>query len=634
MKKVLPILMLLAIFGLSNSIAQTNYDSTSFESGALPTGWTATPANHWVIGPWYTNANFPANPHTKFAVISDSTCSCSNSAAYLTTGVINLNAATTVLLKFDYLWEEWYTNTTNETFEVDYSTDGGTTWTAMIYPNPVGAWTTVVANISGFVATQANVKIRFAYGDMGTEFPDGGAAIDNFYVYTPIAFDVSETSIDIPTYVQDNTPFIVHGIFENIGATSVSSLKMNYSVNGGPTQSQTLTGLNVQTLDSYNYTLNAIPYTPTSNAGYTIKVWNDTINSTHMDPTPANDTLSGSFTVIDTVIQKVVLVEEFNQASCDPCAEAAANVDSVIYGNYNVVAPVRYHVSWPGVDYMNAVPIIGTDVQTRVQYYNVTGVPDARIDGSTDAYPGYDPNAVSLSTSVIQPLSQKGSPFRLNVNATYDGVKQFNITTTIKAFTAMPALKFFVALTDSLHYASNQSSESIPQYDFPEAMEQMLPTVAGTSLTAFAAEGIQTVTTNWTQNHPLATNSLPYDSGQWRVVVWVQNTATKYVYQAAQIIPTLMLGIDEISNVVGSFSVYPNPVETTANVSFTLKNPSNVTMDVYTLVGEKVYSQDFGTLGNGINIVPLETKGLSAGMYFVTLSAGGNRVTQKVTIQK
>jgi hypothetical protein len=639
MKKVLPILMLLALFGLSKAFAQTVFDSASFENSQIPPGWTQTNSGsgHWVFGPWVSNVNFPANPHTNFAVISDTTCSCNDNPSTLVTSAMNLSAASTVLLKFDYLWEEWYNQTSNETFEVDFSTDGGSTWNAnpLIYPNPVGSWTTITLNISAAVATNANVKIRFNYSDMGTEFPDGGLAIDNVSIYTPVAYDVSESSINIPNYVSDNSPFIVTGTFMNIGATPVTTLNMNYSVNGGPTVSQNLTGMNVPTLSSYSYAMNTSPYTPSANGAYTIKVWHNNIDGNNVDPTPANDTLTGSFTVIDTAIQKIVLIEEFNQASCDPCAEAAPNVDSVVYANYNIVAPIRYHVSWPGTDYMNAVPIVGSEVQTRVTYYNVSGVPDSRMDGSTDAYPGYDPNTVYLSSGLIQPEATKGSPYRISVTATYDGISQFLITSNIKCFATLPSgLIAYVVLTDSLHYVTNQSSESIAQYDFPEAMEQFLPTVSGTAVTALTAESNQALVTNWTQNHALATNALPYDSGQWRVVVFIQNPSTKYVYQATMVVPTLEAGIDEISNTVSTFSVYPNPFSGSANIAFTLKKSEDVTMEVYNLIGEKVYTNDIGSMTPGLHVIPFNSGDLAQGMYFITLRAGGNSVTQKVSILK
>jgi hypothetical protein len=81
-------------------------------------------------------------------------------------------------------------------------------------------------------------------------------------------------------------------------------------------------------------------------------------------------------------------------------------------------------------------------------------------------------------------------------------------------------------------------------------------------------------------------------------------------------------------------SVYPNPMNDNATVSFNLAQASNVTMSVYNMVGELVYSNGFGTMPAGNQLVRLNAADLSNGMYFVEINSGGVRSVQKVSVSK
>ena len=89
--------------------------------------------------------------------------------------------------------------------------------------------------------------------------------------------------------------------------------------------------------------------------------------------------LAGTFAFAQS--QRLVLVEAFSQASCGPCAaqNPALNAALTAAGTNKVVS-VKYQTDWPGVDPMNAQN--PAEVDTRVAYYNVTGVPSRRLDGN------------------------------------------------------------------------------------------------------------------------------------------------------------------------------------------------------------------------------------------------------------
>ena len=51
---------------------------------------------------------------------------------------------------------------------------------------------------------------------------------------------------------------------------------------------------------------------------------------------------------------RLVLAEEFTQASCPPCASQNPAFNNILNTNGTKVVAIKYQTSWPGVDPMNA----------------------------------------------------------------------------------------------------------------------------------------------------------------------------------------------------------------------------------------------------------------------------------------
>src|SRR3954466_13330791 len=77
--------------------------------------------------------------------------------------------------------------------------------------------------------------------------------------------------------------------------------------------------------------------------------------------------------------QRLVLAEEFTQASCPPCASQNPAFNALLTSNASKITLIKYQTSWPGVDPMNAQN--PGEVAARVTLYGVSGVPDSPMDG-------------------------------------------------------------------------------------------------------------------------------------------------------------------------------------------------------------------------------------------------------------
>lgn len=81
-------------------------------------------------------------------------------------------------------------------------------------------------------------------------------------------------------------------------------------------------------------------------------------------------------------------------------------------------------------------------------------------------------------------------------------------------------------------------------------------------------------------------------------------------------IPVIALGVHENNSVVAQqISLFPNPVEDIANFSLELKSNSNVSIEVYNIVGKLVSTTNFENVNTGNQTLKVNVNTLSAGTY-------------------
>ncbi|MBA3705185.1 MAG: T9SS type A sorting domain-containing protein [Bacteroidetes bacterium] len=642
---------ILFVIALLNTIvttqAQTFFTEDFQAATTLPAGWSqqlpaSIPTNKgWKIGTSVGGplaSSIPA--HTQYAFVNDydnNTAGVMNKDTLYTPNV-DMTAYAHVFLSFDLWFFKGHptSSTIDESANIAVSVDSGATYTDISGPLSrdlinATAWRNgLTFDITSIAAGKKNVKIAFVYSDNGNK--TYLICVDNVKLFVPVnSYDLTVVQQNLNYYTKKNTSYTVSGTIKNLGYTGITSMHLNYSINGGAAVTDTITSVNIPALVTYNFSHN-IPWVPTLAGYYTMKIWADSLNGNNSDEVHTNDTLIVSFGVFDTLTAKMPLFEEFTQASCDPCANAMPNMDSVLVNNKTICNVIRYHVNWPGVDYMNQVTQ-GPFVASRVSYYGVTGVPNAKLDGTTAMVPA------TMRSPAIRSEAAIGSPFDIVLSATYNTtMNTYSVTADIKAYGAFTTgLVAHAALTvDKITYKKNQSNESVPQYVFKEAAEAMIPGPNGTTLAAFTGGQTQTINVSWVKNHPWGNNMAVwvYDSTPVHITVWVQNKTTKYVYQSATTVPSIFAGIEELSDNM-AMGIYPNPSNDYATVSVTLKETRNVRMEVYNLTGEKVYSVEQTKLNAGTSNFTLDVSAMSSGVYFVKLYSGNDEVhTQKFIVNK
>lgn len=95
--------------------------------------------------------------------------------------------------------------------------------------------------------------------------------------------------------------------------------------------------------------------------------------------------------------------------------------------------------------------------------------------------------------------------------------------------------------------------------------------------------------------------------------------------------------LEPISEIPGGFSLeqnFPNPFNPTTNIEFSIPETSNVTLEVFSIQGQRVATLVDGTLNAGTHSVNFNAANLPSGMYMYRIQAGNFTKVNKMTLVK
>ncbi len=78
---------------------------------------------------------------------------------------------------------------------------------------------------------------------------------------------------------------------------------------------------------------------------------------------------------------------------------------------------------------------------------------------------------------------------------------------------------------------------------------------------------------------------------------------------------------------------FPNPFTETTNIAVELKEGTNLSLQVYNITGQEVYTEDKGKLTAGAYNFAVSARNLKAGIYFYKVNAGNVSVTKKMIVR-
>ena len=91
------------------------------------------------------------------------------------------------------------------------------------------------------------------------------------------------------------------------------------------------------------------------------------------------------------------------------------------------------------------------------------------------------------------------------------------------------------------------------------------------------------------------------------------------------------VGLEESG--INELSIYPNPINNIATVSFNVEGMERTSIDIINTIGQNVQSIDLGVV-SGNQLVKLNATDLPSGFYLINIKSGSKTVTSRVTVNK
>jgi hypothetical protein len=224
--------------------------------------------------------------------------------------------------------------------------------------------------------------------------------------------------------------------------------------------------------------------------------------------------------------QRIILFEEFTQASCPPCEINKPFVNEIIGANIDKLVQIRYQTSWPGVDPMNADN--PSDVAARVSYYSIVGVPTVLVDGVSPERVG----DYILPQSSIDARTSVSSAVKIEVDHSLSAdLSTFNVTVKIinegEFIYDLESDRLRVALIErEIVWPFRPGSTSMQ--DFPAVMKRFVGSVEGMVVPSIAPG--EEFVMEWNE---VAMPQRVYDFRELAVVAFVQDEESKRVINAS-----------------------------------------------------------------------------------------------------
>lgn len=490
-------------------------------------------------------------------------------------------------------------------------------------------------SLSATVGVQVNGSTAYAVSgspNVGHLCQNDPTAADNFYyAFLPgpqPTYDASGVAINTPADFEglNSAPYTIDAEFLNLGTQTITSADINYSINGGATVTQAVTGLNIASFQSDNI---SHPTTWNPSVGtYNVEVWLSNING-NADEKPNNDKVSKTVTIVAALTTRYPLYETFTSSTCPPCTPANETMEEIFGDNPGESVSLKYQMSWPGA----GDPYYTDEGGTRRQYYSVNSVPNVAIDG------GWNNNGNSLTQAIFDQYQAVPAFVVLNLTYTISG-QTVCAMATIEPLTNLPAgMKLHMAIKE---WKTDDNIKSNGETEFFSVMKKMVPDAGGTTLPAISSGSSHTVQECYTFN---GSKILPPNAGSpvdhsiahtveefsdLTVVAWVQDDGDKQVLQATE--GHLVIGIDDFDPATHNLKLFPNPAKDIAFVSVDMTESAAASVNVVNALGQVVISKST-QVESGTNMIELNTADLASGVYFVQIEIEGATQTMKLTVQ-
>jgi hypothetical protein len=324
--------------------------------------------------------------------------------------------------------------------------------------------------------------------------------------------------------------------------------------------------------------------------------------------------------------QRLVLIEEFTQASCPPCAQKNPAFNKLLEANETKATSIKYQVSWPGRDPMNTQT--AADCNPRGKYYpDLSGVPTAYMDGKILPRKDWVGDPASLTQSLIDNEYAIASPFTMDLKHWFNTAKdsifiKCDITCTQAVTLSKPKIQ--VAMIEKLITFTSAPGTN-GEKKFEHVMRKMYPDYNGTILDAAWTVG-QKKTFSFSAKIP----TYIYKFEEIATIAWIQDDGGKKIQQAAYS-PDAYIGPNSIEKVKvnNSIDVYPNPNNGLFTAYFNATSIDNYTVKISNTLGQVVFQETLNNFSGNYS-KQMDVSAFGKGVYMMSVSGSKNETIKKV----
>lgn len=327
-------------------------------------------------------------------------------------------------------------------------------------------------------------------------------------------------------------------------------------------------------------------------------------------------------------VPKRVLVEEFTNTGCPPCAVSDPFMFEFQAENMDKITVLKFHTQGPDPSdpYYKANT---TDANPRGSYYSITGVPTVVFDGLNSMNPTSGVNAIQASLDAAF-ADMETSPFELTVvqEKTADSIIA---TVTVKAVGTVPAESDLrLACVFAEKFDKFTGSNGMPSYDY--IVRKTLPGVSQTTgeITATAKYPNLSIAMGETKTFRYAAKiGATWHTSQLMTVAFIQGATSKIMYQSNWTVPSISVTFNNVAD----FNLTPVALQ----MDMVIKNSTSSAQTVnvsYTAPGTPAgWAFEFTGLTSGsLTLNPNEEKTVGINLNTPTPSIGSLNGDFTVTV--
>lgn len=488
-------------------------------------------------------------------------------------------------------------------------------------------------------------------GSPGINLPSAPVLEQNRPVYTFIygtqpQRDICGLKHSLPEIASSGNNVTIGGTVMNYGSQTVTSLRLNYSVNGGIVQSHKITGINIANNASYTFT-HATMWTATGAGNFqTIQIWADSINGGNDSNNP-NDTITALIFINNgTAASKKVLIEEYSTAPCGYCPNGSYVMDTILL-NHNDILGVTHHAG-----YQTDSMTISESLTLATEF--APGAPYAafnRVHWPGEVYPSSSDRTIWSSRAVSQ--LNVPSPVNVTIATTWNSTsRQLDITAyaTFVDYAYPGDIRISVFVIEDSVIGSGTGYNQTNYYNTTSgspffglgnpiigyAHRHVLRAVpSGAWGTAGVIATAPTPGQNYSKNYNY-TAPASYNENKMSVIAFINyyDASGRREILNAEEKHNIAVGINETNYNISNLSLYPNPASGLTAVKFNLTQQESITINIINTIGEVVLSSGNATYAQGNHSYYVDTNALPSGIYTVNITSAEGNISKKLIVVK